>query len=252
MDYRSTRARADCTDWSVEETALRQDIMGSMDGEFICVAVNLDGAPEHVDAATKTLAEDERERANRFAFRQDRERFIIARGELRRLVGESLGIPPEDVEFQYNPYGKPGLPAGFSDDNLQFNVSHSQDVAVYALTRGRRVGIDIEAVRSMPDADEVAARCFSRGELEAYRSLDKEGRRTAFFNCWTRKEAFVKAVGDGLSYPLSDFDVSLAPGEPAKILRVGELTGGECGWELNNIDGLSGFAGAVVIETSTN
>jgi 4'-phosphopantetheinyl transferase len=252
MDYQAARTLTDCKAWPLDEAELLQGVAGSSARKIDCVAIRLDRDPDHVDAAMEVLSDDERERAYRFVFKLDRERFVIARGALRRLLGTRLEIPPGEIEFRYSPYGKPELPDGFSEDELQFNASHSEGVAVFAFARGRRIGVDIEAVRPLPDADEVAASCFSQDELAAYRRLEADGRQAGFFNCWTRKEAFVKAVGDGLSYPLGDFDVSLVPGEPARLLRVGELPGDDCGWELNDIDGLAGFAGAVVIETSTN
>jgi 4'-phosphopantetheinyl transferase len=109
--------------------------------------------------------------------------------------------------------------------------------------------VDVEAVRELCDADAIAARFFSPRERQCYLALDPRDRPLAFFRCWTRKEAFIKAVGDGLHFPLDAFDVSLAPGEPAGILRVGDVAGGACGWTLHDVDpGLeSRFAGAVVV-----
>lgn len=200
---------------------------------------------------TGLLSEDEWGRANRFMFKRDRDRFIAARGELRRMLGERTDTPPEDIEFRYGAHGKPELQAGLSKDDLRFNVSHSQDVAIFAFAHGRRVGIDIEAIRPMPDADEVAARCFSPLELETYRALSSSERLTGFFNGWTRKEALVKALGLGLSYSLKDFDVTLDPAEPARIRRIGELSGEECGWALYATNPVPGFAAALVMESST-
>jgi 4'-phosphopantetheinyl transferase len=126
--------------------------------------------------------------------------------------------------------GKPALSRRFANSDLRFNVSHSEDVAVYAFSRGREIGVDVEAVRELRDADDIAVRFFSRRENEAYLALDPRDRLLGFFNCWTRKEAFIKALGDGLYYPLDCFDVSLAPDEPARILRVENTPGNECAW----------------------
>ena len=130
--------------------------------------------------------------------------------------------------------------------DLRFNVSHSDDVAVYAFSTGREIGIDIESIRVIRDAEDIAARFFSRRENEAYLALDPRDRPLGFFNCWTRKEAFVKALGDGLYHPLDRFDVSLAPGEPAKILRVENTPGEDCGWTLHSFVPGPGLIGAVV------
>lgn len=119
-------------------------------------------------------------------------------------------------------------------------------MAVYAFARGREIGVDVEALRALPDADDVAARFFSPREYDAYRSLEPRLRPLGFFNCWTRKEAFIKALGDGLYYPLARFDVSLAPDDPARILRVGTTPGERCGWCIETFSPAAGFVAAVV------
>jgi 4'-phosphopantetheinyl transferase len=160
-----------------------------------------------------------------------------------------LGVRPESVELTYGAHGKPTVSRRFADADLRFNVSHSEDVAVYAFALGREIGVDVEAVRVIPDADNIAARFFSRRENEAYLALDPRDRPLGFFNCWTRKEAFIKALGDGLYHPLDRFDVSLAPGEPAKILRVESKSGDHCGWCLDSFSPAPGFVAAVVTES---
>jgi 4'-phosphopantetheinyl transferase len=121
---------------------------------------------------------------------------------------------------------------------------------VYAFSRGREVGIDVEAVRAILDADDIAARFFSRRENDAYRALDPRDRPLGFFNCWTRKEALVKALGGGLSHSPDRFDVSLAPGEPARILRIGSGVGGHRRWRLCSFVPLPNHVAAVVIEST--
>ena len=158
-------------------------------------------------------------------------------------------MQPESVELTYSAYGKPALARRFADSKLYFNISHSEDVAVYAFAFDREVGIDVEAVRPLADADEIAARFFSRRENEAYCALDPRDRPLGFFNCWTRKEAFIKAIGDGLYHPLDCFDVSLAPGAPVKILRVEGNSGDPCGWCLDSFSPAPGFVAAVVTES---
>jgi 4'-phosphopantetheinyl transferase len=208
------------------------------------VTLRLDVSPD----AEPVLSDQERWLAGRFAFPRDRRRYVVARARLRELLGERLGVRPETVELTYGPNGKPALGPRFAWAKLHFNVSHCEDLAVFALATGRQVGIDVEAVRLMDDADAVAALCFSPAEYTVYRALPPRDRPLSFFQCWTRKEAFIKALGDGLSYPLDQFDVSLLPGEAARLLRVGDLPGDRCGWRIESFTPATGFVGAVVIE----
>jgi len=202
---------------------------------------------EDARAATALLSDAERQRASRFVFDRDRDRFIVARARLRQLLGARLGTRPESVALVYGAHGKPALAPWLADSDLRFNLSHCDDVTLYAFSRGHEIGIDVEAVRVMPDADAIAARFFSHREQQAYRALEPRDRPLGFFQCWTRKEAFVKAIGDGLSYPLDRFDVSLTPGEPAKILRVEDTPGDCCGWRMESLSPAPGFVAAVVI-----
>jgi 4'-phosphopantetheinyl transferase len=220
------------------------------------VATRLDAAPEAVGELHGLLSDQEKRRASRMALGRDRRRFIVARGRLRQLLGARLGVRPESVELVYGAHGKPALAPRFADADLRFNVSHCDDVAAYVLAfgggrGGREIGIDIEAVRVMNDADDLAARFFSDGERAAYRALEPPERPLGFFNCWTRKEAFIKALGDGLGYPLDRFDVSLTPGEEARILRVGHVSGNGCGWRMLTFSPAPGFVGAVVTESKS-
>ena len=210
----------------------------------------LTGTAETVAAGISILSDAEKGRAKRFVFEADRRRFVIARARLRELLGARLGIKPARVELAYGEHGKPSLARTYESSRLRFNTSHCGDLAVYALATGREVGVDVEAVRWMGDAEEVAARFFSRRENRVFRSLDHLQKPLGFFNCWTRKEAFIKAIGDGLSYPLDRFDVSLEPGQPAKILRVDDTPGDQCGWRLESLSPAPGFVAAVVTQES--
>lgn len=220
------------------------------DSAFEIVTTRLDVEPEAVHAAAALLSNAERKRASRFTFARERRRFIVARSRLRQLLGVRLGVSPDSVELVSGQYGKPALAGRFSDQDLRFNVSHCEDIAVYAFSRARDIGIDVEAVRVMHDAEDIAARFFSRRERVSYRVLKPRYRPLGFFNCWTRKEAFIKAVGEGLNYPLEMFDVSLAPGEPARILRIGNTFGDACGWRLHSFSPAPGFIGAVAVQRS--
>ena len=200
-----------------------------------------------VARAAGLLSDAERQRASRFLFDRDRDRFIVGRARLRQLLAARLGTRPESVELVYGAHGKPALARRFADADLRFNVSHCDDVTLYAFSCGREIGVDVEAVRAIRDADDIAARFFSHRENQAYRALAPRDRPLGFFQCWTRKEAFIKALGDGLSYPLDRFDVSLAPGEPAEILRVEAMRGDCCGWRMESLSAAPGFVAAVVI-----
>lgn len=221
------------------------------DATIEVAVTRLEATPEGVCAAERLLAADERQRADRFIHLRDRRRFIVARAWLRQLLGAQLHAPPEAIEFVYGDYGKPALARPFAGSDLRFNLAHAGDVAVCALTRGRDVGIDVEAVRAMRDAEIVAARLFSLRENRAFCALEASDKPLGFFNCWTRKEAFVKALGDGLSYPLDSFDVSLAPTEPARLLRIGDRPGKGSGWELHAFAPAPGHIGAIVVRPAT-
>lgn len=205
----------------------------------------LNPKPEAFRALQAWLSEAERQRAGRFRFDRDRRRFIVARARLRELLAARLGVRPRSVELVYGRNGKPALAQRFAHTHWRFNVAHCDEVAVYALSPAREVGIDIEAIRAVREADDIAARFFSRRENDAYLALAPRDKPLGFLNCWTRKEAVVKALGDGLSVPLDQFDVSLAPGEPARLLRVGSTPGEESGWRLDSFSPLPGFIAAL-------
>jgi 4'-phosphopantetheinyl transferase len=214
-------------------------------GAIEVLAARLDAPPDEVAALSAWLRDAEQRRAARFHFDRDRRRFIVARARLRQLLAARLGVRPESVELVYGRNGKPALARRFADTGWGFNVSHCDELAVYAFSRSSDVGIDIEAIRAVREADDIAARFFSRRENDAYRAQAAQDKPLAFFSCWTRKEAFVKALGDGLRVPLDQFDVSLAPGEPAQILRVDSTLGDACGWRLDSFSPLPGFIAAV-------
>ena len=228
----------------------RQRSLGSGEGmvkEFEVLMTRLDVGSAALSASAALLSPAERLRASRFAFDRDRRRFMVGRAQLRELLAVRLDVPPESIELDYGECGKPALGRHFAESDLHFNVSHCGDVAVYAFSLGREIGIDVEAVRTIRDADDIAARFFSRREHEAYLALDPCDKPSGFFNCWTRKEAFIKALGRGLHQPLDSFEVSLAPGEPARILRVEGAAGDRCGWHMEALTPAPGLAAAVVV-----
>jgi 4'-phosphopantetheinyl transferase len=169
----------------------------------------------------KILSPDEQLRANNFYFEKDRWRFIVCRGILRIILGRYLDIEPSQIQFSYGVHSKPALlETSRNSSTLQFNLSHSQELALYAFTLSRQVGIDLEYIRPIDDIDSLAKHFFSEQEYTVLRKLPESERQIAFFNCWTRKEAYIKATGQGLSLPLNQFEVSLIPGDPAMLLRT--------------------------------
>lgn len=205
----------------------------------------LDVAPADVHQATALLAGHERLRASRFARRRDGRRFTVARAELRRQLGARLMVPPQHIEFAYGPRGKPRLAGRHGRADLRFSVSHCDGVAALAFATGREIGVDIEALRAVRDAETIAARLCSPVEWHAYESLPEHQKLRGFLNWWTRKEAFVKADGGGLCHPLDAFDVSLAPGARARLLRVAGARG-DGSWDLRAFAPGPRLVGAVV------
>ena len=195
-----------------------------------------------------TLTADECARAERFYFQEHRERFIAGRGLLRNILSRDLDREPAQLRFCYNSYGKPALIAETGTEGLRFNLSHSHDMALYAVTRDREIGVDIERFRPDVEAEKLAERFFSPGEAAALRALPEHLRKEGFFNCWTRKEAYIKAEGEGMSIPLRAFDVSLTPGEPAALLRSQNDPQETSRWSLHALDAKPGYAAALAVK----
>ena len=196
----------------------------------------------------RLLSEDEAVRAQRFYFERDRRRFIVARGTLRTLLGAYLQADPARIKLANGPRGKPAVVHPQEGRALEFNLSHAADLAVYAFAPGRWVGVDVEAHRPLDDLRRLAATVFSPHELAVLDSLPPAQQPSAFYACWTRKEAFIKAIGEGLYFPLDHFDVTLAPGEPARLLRVQGDPAALHRWQMAAFDPGAGFSGAVVFE----
>ena len=187
-----------------------------------------------------TLEAGELERAGRFHFEKHRRHFVVGRGGLRYVLARYLDLKPEEFRFSYGEYGKPAL------EEIQFNMSHSHGVALFAVARDRELGVDVEHVRADFASEDIAQRFFSRAEVAAFNALEKQEQVAAFFRCWTRKEAYIKAIGRGLSEPLDAFDVTLAPGEAAALLRAER--GDASRWAMFDIDAGEGYAGALAVE----
>ncbi len=224
------------------------DLPGLAPGELRLWTIPLDPSPAAVAALSKLLSPDERERAARFRFEQHRRRYAVGRGALRRLLGREVGVAPESIELTYGPRGKPFLAARHGRLSLQFNLSNSEELALVGLFDGREVGVDVEYLKPMPDADEIGERFFSVPERQVLRELSLDQKEIGFFNAWTRKEAYLKAVGEGLTVALDSFDVTLAPGEPARMLALNGDAAAGARWYYLHLVPAPRYVGAVAIE----
>ena len=194
------------------------------------------------------LTDDELDRANRFSFEIDRQRFIVARGTLRSILSRYLTIYPGYLRFYYNQYGKPFLAPEFSSYLLNFNLSHSGSMALYAITQNMEIGVDIERIHSDFEYEEIAQRFFSVNEVAILRTIPTEKKFEAFYNFWTRKEAYIKAHGKGLSLPLDSFDVSFAPWESPMLLIAEDEPQERSLWTLLDLKPGLGYMGALAVK----
>jgi 4'-phosphopantetheinyl transferase len=193
------------------------------------------------------LSTDERTRANRFRFPQHRDRFTVARSMLRLLLSKYATVPPEALRFAYSPTGKPALSARQTQQDIRFNLSHSHNLAVYALALGREVGIDVEQIDCHHACDALAARYFTASEQADLQTLEPDQRVPAFFQLWTCKEAYVKATGQGLSIPLNQFAVSLKAGQ-ASLAETQWHPPDVHRWRLQVLPVNEGYRGAIAVE----
>jgi len=207
----------------------------------------LDVPESQVRSLWDTLTADECQRAERYVFEKDRTHFVVARGLLRVLLGCYLRQDPPHLRFIYGPHGKPALATDTGGGALHFNVSHSHGLALYAITRGREVGVDVERIRPEVAQEKIAERFFSPREVTVLRALPAVLQATAFFACWTRKEAYIKATGAGLALPLGQFDVSLAPDEPAALLRTAWDPQEAARWALQDLAPAPDYRAAVAV-----
>ena len=207
--------------------------------------VELTPARAAVEQCFAVLSADERDRAARFCFEHLRDAFTLSRGILRVLAGRYLGAGPECIAFAYAEQGKPRLAS--PESPLAFNLAHSGCFAVYAFATGCDVGVDIERIRAMSDQEGIVRRFFSAEEGAEWLALDEAQRAPAFFRCWTRKEAYIKAVGDGLAMPLGGFRVSFAPGAPAQLLHAAGGPATVNQWSMHNLPAPEGYAAALAL-----
>jgi 4'-phosphopantetheinyl transferase len=218
-------------------------------GEVRLWQAPLDDPPRPLALLWETLSADERARANRFRLERDRRRFAACRGLLRALLAPLVGQGPDALRFTYGARGKPALAGQEAADGLRFNVSHSDGVALYAVTRGRELGVDLEHVRPVQYVERIAERFFSTPERDALSGLPADLRLDGFFTCWTRKEAYVKARGEGLGYPLDRFAVTVVPGGEARLWAAGGADERETApWSLTALPQPDGYIAALAVE----
>ncbi|MDQ3916975.1 MAG: 4'-phosphopantetheinyl transferase superfamily protein [Acidobacteriota bacterium] len=200
-----------------------------------------------LEEALKTLAPEEQERARRFRFPADRRRYLAAHCALRMILARYLRAEPDSLRFSYSEFGKPELALQHGFAPLRFNLSHSHELALVAVASERAVGVDVEYVRRDVRAAEIARRFFSPREAAALQSLEPERQDEGFFACWTRKEAFTKARGQGLSHPLDQFDVDCTPGGLSCLLSTRPDPAEASRWTLLSLPVGPGYAAALAV-----
>ncbi|MGH9867320.1 MAG: 4'-phosphopantetheinyl transferase family protein [Candidatus Polarisedimenticolia bacterium] len=216
------------------------------EGELHLWRIRLHGPVESVARAAALLSDDERDRMARYRFEPHRRRFALRRGAMRVILAGYLDADPRKLSFRYTDRGKPEL-AGHGG-SLRFNLSDSEDLAILGIADGRRIGVDVERLTEVPEMDDIARNHFSEHELQQYAGAAPASRTRCFYNAWTRKEAWLKARGDGLSAELSGFDVTLAIGRPARLLEVRGERGEAQRWCLYACTPAAGYVAAVAVE----
>jgi 4'-phosphopantetheinyl transferase len=205
---------------------------------------SLESTSEQFKKYVSLLSPDELQKAYRYKFEKDRANYISGRALLRNLLGKYLDQSPGKITFSYSDKGKPYI----KDSAVKFNLAHSGGKAVFAIANNIEVGIDIEFMRELPDALQIAKRFFSDGEVKEFSETREGDIRTAFFNCWTRKEAFIKAVGEGLSYPLKDFAVTFKPGDKPEVKWIKCKDDEVKEWSLFNIDTEENYISSLAVK----
>lgn len=209
---------------------------------------NLNLLTEEVEELGKVLSADEKTRAERFHFEQHKNRFIVGRATLRTILGRYLEIAPQQIQFEYSSRGKPSLAKNCGSDRLKFNLSHSQDLAMYGFAWDRAIGVDLEYIRSVTDVQQIARRFFSPSEAAIILCLPDEEKIEAFFRGWTAKEAYLKATGDGLSGSLDKIEVSLLPNEPVRLLSINGNFQTAARWRLHSFMPVANYTATTAVQ----
>ena len=205
------------------------------DGEVHVICVSLNVSPDRLAQLKATLSSDERDRVAKYRFQEGKHLFAAARGLLREVLGHYLGMPAEHIEFRYNQSGKPELAGGAANRDLHFNVAHSGADAVFALTLHTDIGVDLERIRAIPDMLQMVSYALSDSERREWDGLEAAEWRRAFFDCWARKEAFLKGIGEGLQRQPNEIEVPLRRSQPEEPLSIGDHGCKVDGWSLRSL-----------------
>jgi 4'-phosphopantetheinyl transferase len=220
--------------------------------EVHCWCASLDVPPETSARLDAALTPDERNRSARFRFERDRQRFIVAHGVLREILGRYLQIRPARIRFVYNAFGKPAISGEFGR-RITFNLSHSAGLVLVAVAAASEIGVDVEYIRARSDVVDIARYFFSAAEVDSLTAVPSHLYAEAFFSCWTKKEAYVKACGEGLTVPLKSFSVcpTTGPADPLEDLCVAATESVPASrWSLYTLRPAPGYAGALAVEGS--
>jgi 4'-phosphopantetheinyl transferase len=229
----------------VRDAALEEPSGAIREGEVHLWRRSLEDSPAAIDACFALLSPEERQKARRYRVERPRSDYVLTRGSLRLLLAGYLHLNPQDFSFQYTAHGKPFL-KDYRD--LRFNVSHTDGLALLAFVPEREIGVDVEKIRAQSDVLKMAERFFSDHERQHLRNLQGDELHAAFFRCWTRKEAYIKAKGEGLSLPLHQFDVSIAPDEKQALLATRPDGQEALRWAIGDVPVPSGYAAAIAVE----
>ena len=209
---------------------------------------SLEQPEEVIQRLEAVLSAEERQRAEEFRYQEHRQSFIVSRGILRNLLSRYTNIEPKYIQFKYTLTGKPFLANGAETQDLTFNLSHAGYLVLYAFAWGRQVGIDVECIRPVEEMDQIAMHILSANEYKKFRRVRPEARLRAFYNCLTRKEAFLKARGDGIYFSPQDVEISFETSLPAALLRISGSIEEAKRWSMHDIKTWDGYAAAVVVE----
>ena len=205
---------------------------------------------EEVEKLTSILSEEEKLRASRFRFVKHKRRFIVARSVLRVILGNYLQIPPQQLTFDYNSRGKPSIPLKYNDYQLEFNISHSEELALYGFTLQNQIGVDLEYLRPFPDAENIAQRFFSPQEYQLLTSLSNEEKPQKFFQIWTAKEAYLKAIGVGLAGSLKEIQVLFNSDNSVNLYQ--ETSGNMQDWFLLHFQPALDYVATLAVESNSD
>ena len=222
------------------KASLADSTMGPTDVHLFCV--DLDADQERVVALQRLLSAEELQRANQLRFDRDRRRFVVSHGLLRLILSGYSDVDSHKLQFNQGPHGKPALSTG-----SEFNLSHSNELALIGITTTAPLGVDVEFVREVGDAEGIARRFLSKSEQADLLGLPRDQWPAAFFSCWTRKESYLKALGYGLSVPLDDFTVTLLPEQPARLCSIRQDPAEASEWTIRHLEPKPGYTGALAI-----